>query len=56
MHRFFRCLEKHQRHPIACRNPNQFPCCLAFSKLRGLSNDPCEFIDDFALLVTSSFE
>ena len=49
MHRFFRSLEKDQRHAVAGRQSNQLARCIAFSNLGSFPNDLIELFHHLAL-------
>ena len=51
MHRFFRTLEKNQRHTITGCNTNQFAGCTTLAELRCRSHNLIELLHHFALLV-----
>src|SRR6266550_4989239 len=54
-HRFFRAMEKKQRHPVSRRHSVEFAACFRRSKTFGVSHDLIQFLEKFNLLVDEQF-
>jgi hypothetical protein len=55
LHRCLRICPENKRHPIACREPDQFSFGLGFAKFPGAANDFIQFTQQSALLINEQF-
>jgi hypothetical protein len=54
-HRFFRTLEKQERHPVSAWYPDEFARCFSRPKTFGVSDDLIEFLQKLNLLINQQF-
>jgi hypothetical protein len=54
-HRFFRAMEKQERHPVSGRHSNQFPSLFSRPKTLGAPHDLIQFLQQLNLLIHQQF-